>query len=108
MPDDTQPAQPIQPTVAATKVSWKDRFIAGIFSETNEKPSFTRVSIYTVLVFSLFWVTVILFHNLRVSPNAQVSFPEITGLIEFVGALTTILYGSNKFSGALKNGKDQN
>ena len=63
-------------------------FWRGVFSEQDGTPSFSRVATGVVVGFACFWVTLIVLKNH--------GLPEFLGL----GGFVTVLYGTNKLSGA--------
>lgn len=68
----------------------KQPFWRGLFSETDGKPSFSRIASGGLVVVSIGWITYLVLRN-KV-------FPDFTGLSLFIG----ILYGLNKVAAAVE------
>lgn len=69
----------------------KAGFWRGVFSESDGTPSFSRVATSVIVGFACFWITYLVVKNH--------GFPEFMG----VGGFVTVLYGTNKLSGALSS-----
>jgi len=68
------------------------KFLKGLVTEEDGKPSFSRVAVGTTLLASLTWISYIVF--------AKGVLPDMTTLALFFGAVGTTTYGFNQAKAA--------
>jgi hypothetical protein len=77
-------------------MDWKGRFWAGVFSEADGTPSFSRVASGVALAFGCGWVSAIVVAAVR--RGVRPELPDFIGLIAFLG----VFYGINKGTALFK------
>ena len=72
-----------------SEANWDKPFLRGVFSESDGTPSSSRIFTGILVAFAMGWVTDLVRHNH--------ALPDFGGLAMLLG----VLYGVNKFTGAL-------